>query len=138
MKAARFLAPLFVAASLSGCGGELFNANVDSAYMGSWVGPWDDTSTTEGGSFDIDVSRLGVITGTTSRISDGVSGTVTGTVDREGTFNVTVDFTTGQDYTSVHGTMTRTSSGIIGVFNYSGGVVSGTANFTLSVPSGRP
>jgi len=138
MKFARILVPMFVAASLSGCGGELFNANVDSAYMGAWVGPWDDTSTSEGGAFDIDISRFGVITGTTSRISDGVSGTVAGTVDREGTFDVTIDFTTGQDYTSVHGTMTRTSSGIIGIFNYSGGVVSGTANYTLSIPSGRP
>lgn len=134
MKARNLAIALVATCFTTGCdiAGQI--GGLPSFYLGDWTGNWTNRVSSNDGTLDIAIAADGTITGNMTRTSDGVTGTITGIVQRNGEFTAAVDFASGTDY-GLSGTFTKSGTSLITNFQYvENGTQFGTA--TLTKPSG--
>lgn len=102
---------------MTGCGGGGTTDDVALPYAGNWTGTWNDAARRDGGAIIITVALDGTMTGSISRTSDGLSGTVTGLVRRSGSFAATADFTGTTDF-NINGALVRIDDTMTSAFEY--------------------
>lgn len=132
MKQTRIALALIAAVALVGCGGETPD-DLANFYVGQWSGAWAGAAGRDTGALSMIVAIDGALTGSFSRDSDGLSGGITGTVDKDGEFTGVADFATGSDYT-LEGAVTRDGTNLVATFTYDSGTRTEAAQATLIKP----
>ena len=135
MKRSPLLFPfvLLLAACGGGGGGNSSPStpSTPNAFVGDYSGTYQAPFLDDSGTFTINVSRDGKVTGTGVSVNTG-DGTLTGTFDASGYFSGRLDFDGNDTDAILTGTLTKQSNGsLIGMLNERYGNASGDVTVVL-------